>query len=385
MADQEPPEQDGVPTAGSSMAAWLGMLFLLLVLMVAVGGFVRLSGSGLSIPDWPLINGSLLPPFDDAGWQDLRAEYLEDQRRLQAEKAAGAIGLGSLGTVPRDLGEFKLMFMIEWSHRALAAVIGVIVLGCTTVALRRRDLRSKISGLLGATVFFIVCQAVLGGVLVKSGTATQFLFLHLAMTALIMATVLWSILALLRREADEPGPEQIRQRSLLRPLLVACLVCTLGQIVLGALVAGTRADMPVVETWPLMQGEAVPTMLWVEGRPLSWNLLENTVLHQWVHRWFAWILAAVTIGAYAVGRKHLGPRGRAGINLVLGLLVAQIGLGILNVFQAAEHVPLALAHLVTGMLFFASLVLVYHDARHERRDPLAEREAAPEPALEGAG
>ena len=50
---------------------WLYVMALLVLLMVAVGGVTRLTGSGLSITSWEPIAG-VIPPLSDAAWQ---AEY----------------------------------------------------------------------------------------------------------------------------------------------------------------------------------------------------------------------------------------------------------------------------------------------------------------------
>ena len=46
---------------------WLIGLFLLIVLMIAVGGLTRLTDSGLSITAWELFTG-ILPPLNSNEW-----------------------------------------------------------------------------------------------------------------------------------------------------------------------------------------------------------------------------------------------------------------------------------------------------------------------------
>jgi heme A synthase len=36
--------------------------------LIALGGLVRITGSGLGCPDWPLCHGSIIPPFELAPW-----------------------------------------------------------------------------------------------------------------------------------------------------------------------------------------------------------------------------------------------------------------------------------------------------------------------------
>ena len=46
---------------------WLISLFILIILMVAVGGLTRLTDSGLSITAWELFIG-ILPPLNNNEW-----------------------------------------------------------------------------------------------------------------------------------------------------------------------------------------------------------------------------------------------------------------------------------------------------------------------------
>jgi cytochrome c oxidase assembly protein subunit 15 len=355
----------GDDPALASVATWLGGLVALLLVLIALGGFVRLSGSGLSIPEWPIINGSLLPPMTEAGWTTVYEEFVDDQIRLKNLKEAGAVGIGSLGRNPSSMAEFKTMFYIEWSHRAVGALIGLISLACLTVALRNRNVwqraGTKLVGITGLVIF----QGVLGGVLVFSGTSTHFLFLHLGTAAIILSLVVWTAACLLRPQVSAVPKQQLASRSLTDRLLVVAIVATWIQLILGALVAGSRAGSAVVPSWPTMGRVWIPS-LWVAEQGLIWNLLDNAILHQWVHRWFAWIVVAVIVAVLIVGRRAVtGIRGRICLHLTMGLVVTQIGLGIFNVWAAGLDIFIALAHLVIGMLLMAVQVIALHDLRHE--------------------
>ena len=54
----------------------------LVIGMVVVGGFVRLSRAGLSIVEWNVVSG-VFPPIGDAAWESSFAEYQQSpQYRL---------------------------------------------------------------------------------------------------------------------------------------------------------------------------------------------------------------------------------------------------------------------------------------------------------------
>lgn len=356
----EPPN----PAVGS-VASWLGVLVLLLVTLIGLGGYVRLSGSGLSIPEWPVPDEGLLPPLSSEEIERAYRDFAEDQLRLREAAAEGQIGLGSLGRSTRDPRVFHTMYLVEWSHRAVAGIILLIALGCTMVVLRSPELRPRIGGKVASMTGLTVFQAVLGGLLVWSGTSTHFLFLHLGMAAIILGLAVWSLLDLLRIPGEVPSTADRTRRKPVDSVLVVAIVVTFVQLVLGALVAGSRSGAGVVMDWPGMGGEWIPG-LWQTGRSLAWNLLDNAILHQWIHRWFAWVVVAMVVVAFFLVRaRPAGQRQRLGIHLALGLTVSQVLLGIANVFEAAQNLPIALAHLVVGMVLLANLVQVLFDCRHE--------------------
>jgi len=367
--------QSRVDSARASVASWLSGLFVLLLLVIAVGGYVRLSGSGLSIPDWPLIrigdSWSLLPPMDEAGWVSVRARYDVDQAELKHAAQSGAIGLGSLGAFAHDPPTFKRLFLVEWLHRFAAALVGLVAAACLVVVLRHADLRSRVGRLFGVACGLIVVQALIGGALVKSGTATHWLFVHLGTAAVILSLIVWTILALLGERVTVPANIAAARRPLSRALHAGAILVWI-QIVLGALVAGSRTSghdhqdpSQFVSTWPLMMGKLVPNFLWDSGRPLAWNLLDNALLHQWVHHWFAWlVVAALLVAFWTARRAPLAPRLRLSLKVVATFLGAQVVLGLGNVFLS-HPVLVSLAHLVMAMFLLVGLVMALFDTRYE--------------------
>ena len=53
---------------------WLIIGMTMVIAMIIIGGITRLTGSGLSMVDWKLIQGTL-PPFNEAQWQETFEKY----------------------------------------------------------------------------------------------------------------------------------------------------------------------------------------------------------------------------------------------------------------------------------------------------------------------
>ena len=96
------------------MAAWLFTVAGMILVMVALGGATRLTGSGLSIMEWAPFRGTL-PPMSDAEWHRLFALY---QQIPQYELVNRGFGLAG----------FKHIFWLEWTHRLWGRLIGIVFL-----------------------------------------------------------------------------------------------------------------------------------------------------------------------------------------------------------------------------------------------------------------
>ena len=96
------------------VAYWLLACCALVFTMVVLGGFTRLTGSGLSMVDWRPITG-VLPPLDDAAWQRTFELY---QQSPEFQKVNSHM----------DVHDFKEIFWLEFLHRLLGRTIGIVFL-----------------------------------------------------------------------------------------------------------------------------------------------------------------------------------------------------------------------------------------------------------------
>ena len=96
------------------ISIWLLIMFLLIVLMIIVGGLTRLTDSGLSITKWELFSG-FFPPLTDGKWDD----YFEQYKLIPEFK---------IQNYSMNISEFKIIFWWEWAHRFLGRIIGIFFL-----------------------------------------------------------------------------------------------------------------------------------------------------------------------------------------------------------------------------------------------------------------
>jgi len=335
-------------------ALWItvGLVFL----VVVWGAVVRLTGSGLSIPDWPMINGSFLPPFSEAGWQAVQEDYREEALRL--EKPG----------FPADLTvtAFRNAFWIEYLHRTLAALVGVALLIAIVMGLRNAAVKQKIELNLYMLATLLLAQAGLGGVVVKGALHGVLIAIHLVVAYAFFALLLWTILILTRD--NKPVPSGGSRSAGYTPIRLALLTVILTgmQVAFGGLTAGSGAAS-IMNTYPLMAGSLIPPaeLLWNPSYSADGsNILLNPVLVQFIHRW----LPIFILGAFVALRiKTLSTPLEARALIVFRATAALLGLQIIiGVFNLLYRAPVHLSALHSGvaLIFFGGMVVLLHDLRY---------------------
>ncbi len=302
---------------------WLLLCAALVVAMVVVGGITRLTESGLSITQWNPVSGAI-PPLNHADWLREFALYQQTTEFQTVNRSM-------------DLDAFKAIFFWEFFHRLLARAIGV-VFGLPLVFFAWRRMIPAgygrrllcillLGGMQGAVGWWMVVSGLVG----RTDVSHFRLASHLGLALLILAAIVWTArdMALLRRG--------VTARAKLRgaPALVLGLLAI--QIIWGAFTAGLNAGF-AFDTWPLMGGELFPA-----ATPIAhgiWDAaVNNPVVVQFLHRWWAWVAASGLIWlAYRV-RTSAPVTAR----VLAALVAAQIMLGISTLLTGVE-ITVAVAH-----------------------------------------
>jgi heme a synthase len=317
-----------------AVAAWLFVCAAFTFAVIVVGGLTRLTESGLSITEWQPISG-ILPPLSQADWEALFAKYRETpQSRLV---------FGEL-----TLEGFKRIFWLEYAHRLLGRLIGVVFLLPFLWFLFRKALTKTLALQLGGIFVLGALQGALGWYMVQSGLVHEprvshfRLTAHLGLALLIFSAEIWIALGLLKER-------QSKVKTF--PLVVLALVFLMA--LSGGMVAGLRAGH-AYNTFPLMNGHLVPPETFML-EPWWENFFWNVAAVQLVHRGFFWVLLALIPILWwrlrTLAAHHL-----------LGMFCLQAGLGIATLLNA---VPIAFAspHQAGAALLLATALWAAHAAR----------------------
>lgn len=337
--------------------AWLIGLFLLVVLMIAVGGMTRLTDSGLSITEWRPVTGAV-PPMDAAAWAVEFEKYqATPQYRLMNHQMT--------------LEEFKTIYWWEWGHRQLGRVIGLVwAIGFAAFALTRRIpsgwtgrllLLGGLGGLQGAIGWWMVSSGLTGDMV---SVASYRLAVHLGLAFAILGLIAWYVFLLGRSETDLLQARRGREARLFA-MSTGLMHLAFLQIILGALVAGIDAGRGF-PTWPDMNGQFFPAdAFYVPGRPIWAAFFENPGLVQFIHRLIGYLLFAYGLFVWwkARGSAHLSTR-RA-FDWVAVMLFGQIVLGIVTALTAASpHV--AITHQLGAVVLWVLILRARHLCQYPR-------------------
>jgi cytochrome c oxidase assembly protein subunit 15 len=324
--------REGVHTR--AVRLWLFAVAAMVAAIVLVGGATRLTESGLSITEWQPVMGAL-PPLSEAQW-------LTEFHRYQQIPQYHELNSGM------SLDAFKTIFWWEWTHRLLGRLIGVVFLVPLLWFLWRGWIEPELRARLWLIFGLGALQGAVGWWMVASGLVhrvevSQYrLATHLVLACVIYIAILWTALRL-GEEPRETPPARIRV------VAVGLLILVLGQIYLGALVAGLRAGY-VYNTWPLIDGGLIPdTSQLFLAKPLWRNFFENALTVQFDHRMLAY---AIWLGAawHAIDTLRTARRGAAwrGALTLFVAVTLQAVLGIATLLWVVP-LPLALSHQATAI------------------------------------
>ncbi|HET7465106.1 MAG TPA: COX15/CtaA family protein [Candidatus Dormibacteraeota bacterium] len=264
-------------------------------LQIALGGVVRVTGSGLGCPDWPLCHGRPYPPAD-------------------------------------------LNSIIEYSHRTVGAITGVLIIATVVAAWAVfRTRRPAVAWLATAALIAVAVEGGLGGIVVVSELTPWLVAVHLGLAMVIVGCLIATAVLSLGQSAGVESPS-------FRRLATAAVIATYFLLLTGSSVVATRADESC-KSWPLCGGGFTPDFSGVNAFTM-------------LHRGFA-LVAGVLIIAFLVAAYRRGMRFFALATAATLLLQALVGAAAaITDGPAANGLHVALATLVwSGVLTTALLAL----------------------------
>lgn len=276
-----------------------GWVFFLIVM----GAVVRVTGSGLGCPDWPLCYNQVILPAQITTW----------------------------------LGFF---------HRSVAGVAALLTIAIAFIAWRNYRTQPLIFKPALGAVAIVLFQIFLGAVTVW--------FNHplVVVIHLLAAMVYLAITLFLATAAYFPAEQRLQagvsnhHHKFYFQFLLATGAAVLFLLISGAMVTGTQSGSACLD-WPLCQGEIFPS-----------NVHLGVIIHLF-HRFTVLTVGVVIAGVVLYTRRRFGQQpGLVKWSTALGLLfLAQIGVGGLNVILRFPEVT-NLIHLGLAAAIWGNLIIL---------------------------
>lgn len=309
---------------------WLLTCIILVFFMIILGGYTRLTHSGLSIVEWKPITGTL-PPLTELDWHDEFSKYKQSPEYKKVNNHM-------------NLDDFKGIFFIEYFHRLLGRIIGLVFFLPFLYFLFSKKLANNDIKDFALILILIGGQGAIGWFMVKSGLLDQpnvsqyRLAIHLLMACLILILLALKLIGI----KEKISKYQFFTLGLL-----------LLQITSGAFVAGLKAGL-IYNSFPLMNNEIIPEGLFFL-KPWYINFFENITTVQFIHR----ILG--TINLLNIIYYSFKTKGNIAM-LLIGIVAAQFILGIMTLLLQVPLV-LGLAHQAVAIILLITLVFSFKKNR----------------------
>ena len=256
----------------------------LTVVVIGLGGLIRIYDAGESCPDWPLCLGTF---GFDISEEEQEAWYIENPDEVDS----------------RGSGHRYTTFQIftEWIHRILAGlVLGPLVI-LNWYMLRGSEEKVKFASTL--TVVLIVWQGGIGWLTVEMDNLHWSVALHLSSALAFTMSMFWLWLTLTRTE--DGLPDWLRfDISISKKWKVRVGLLSIGAFV--SIFSGTY-----VSTTP-----GANFGCGVDGLPDSWPLCNGKIIDsiedvvaqsQIIHRWFVGLmLIALIFASYSISNEQSG-------------------------------------------------------------------------------
>ena len=331
----------------NSFSVWLIVLSLCVVCIILIGGYTRISDSGLSITEWLPISGILYPLSEETWNVEFNKYKMIDEFMLINSSMS--------------LNEFKYIYFWEWFHRAFARFVGLAYLIPAVYLIILKKIPKGFYFNISLIGVLIAIQAIVGWYMVKSGLSgrvdvSQYrLFLHLTIAFIILGLIFYSLLRFLYE--NEISKNLLKFNKSLSLLFVLIF----SQIIYGAFVSGTDSGL-LYNTWPYYNGNLVPNELIAKDSYLL-NFFENGEFILFTHRTFALVLL-ITVIYINFAIINTFPKYKTLILIICFdiFFLVQVGIGI---WMTIWNIPwyLALAHQGNSVILFLLSIYMWFLSR----------------------
>lgn len=331
------------------------VMFLMALLIIAVGGSIRINDAGESCPEWPTCFGTWHFDISEAE-QGAYWDANPDQIDSRGDEHRYTI----------------FQIFVEWFHRLLVGIIALPILANVFLSNKQRERYGDV--VYNMSIFslvLLIVQAAAGYVTVRFDNADWTVALHLSLASIFAAGLLWQYMSMRISEGAKwaflSAPASFTIKHMNRMNTMAGAVGVL--LVLGAWVSSSAGgqynqscSVGFPNGWPKCQGSFLPSP---DG---------PGIFIQMAHRMGAVVVGLILV--LGVSNLRTSAQGAKGASELTRFGEITTGLWMLNIMVGGSYIVfakigdfpewLSLLHLVVGVAAFLSAMFASFSFRFAR-------------------
>ncbi len=329
---------------------WTKTSILLVYLVIATGGVVRMTGSGMGCPDWPKCFGYYIPPTNIAQLTWISKKVFKkgqmiiykDELKISKNNFTSGLDFDHKNWedyTKHDYSKFNpLHTWVEFINRLIGVICGISVLILGFYSLQFIKNKPIITILSLLTIIAVGFQAWLGKIVVDSNLNPYSITIHMLMALLII-----SILIFIYSLNSNYKKNNVKSIAL-KNIVLLSLIFTTIQIVIGTQVR------EFIDEQIIMIGETKKNL---------WLLVLPSIFL--THRSFS--LLILTVNFFIIYISRMINLNSKIIFWILGIIVIEIILGIAMYYLhfpfSSQPLHLLLATILFGVQFYFYMSIRY--------------------------
>lgn len=222
---------------------WCFITLLSTILLIAIGGIVRSTGSGMGCPDWPKCFNCWVPPISVQQLPEgYEAKYIALRLKKNERVAKTLSALGFKETSERIKNDASVLeaeifnatkTWIEYINRLIGVLIGLFIFITVILGWRLRKTDARLFWLSLAGLIGVGLEGFLGSIVVSTNLMPQFITVHMIL-AILLLLVLITAWHLSKQKANRiiSASEMQKAKPQLYGGIALCILVSI-QIIMG--------------------------------------------------------------------------------------------------------------------------------------------------------